>query len=255
MDNLRTFLTVMSMILTILGVLIKGINDFFINVIKMKYENVPGKQSSFSFVIQIMIYIVGIVTFIIWLLGALNIIITKSSTNGYYSIIVIIIGIIIAFLIFAPIFNTTVVFFDVMNEYIDKLEGGSFNRHKENYKKTIVKWKRLSLVVPIISLIILCTQQYLSKDSSLYILNKENSTIFAGYNFFLVVCFLFLIRLESIYNSIISNNLYIINTKEEKIKCRLYLEYSEFYLIFENGHERYIKKSEVVEVRKVLNSK
>lgn len=239
MDELRDSLLLFGTMFTILGVLIKSINDFFINVIKMKYQNVPGKQSSFSFVLQIIIYVVVIVGFVSWIV---NVVRNQRNTLSVKPSIIIL-SLIMSFFLFGPIFNSIYLFFNLKTYFIKKLENGKINRMDKKYKKKIRFWRSMSLIIPVISLFILIFELY--KD-------KKTLIFWSGYAFFLFICFAILLRLEDIYNSLVKNDIYILKLKDEKVICKLYLEFEEFYLLFENNHERYIKKSEVCEIRKVM---
>lgn len=239
MDEVRDYLLLIGTIFTMVGVLIKSINDFFINVIKMKYQNVPGKQSSFSFVLQITTYIVVLIGFVSWII---NIIGNQSNTLKAEPIIMIL-SVILSFFLFGPIFNVGYLFFNLKIYFIEKLESGKINQMDKKYKKKIRFWRKMSLIIPVISLFILIAELYEDKETLIF---------WGGYALFLFICFAILLRLEDIYNSLVKNDIYILKLKDEKVICKLYLEFEEFYLIFEDNHERYIKKSEVSEIRKVI---
>lgn len=239
MDELRGSLLLFGTMFTMLGVLIKVINDFFINVIKMKYQNVPGKQSSFSFILQIITYIGVIVGFVSWIIS-----ITRNQSNTLnLKPSIIILSLILSFFLFAPIFNAVNLFLNLRTYFIDKLENGKINRMDKKYKKKIRLWRNMSLIIPVISLFILISKLYEDKETLIF---------WGGYAFFLFICFAILLRLEDIYNSLVKNDIYILKLKDEKVICKLYLEFEEFYLLYEDKHERYIKKSEVSEIRKVI---
>lgn len=240
MNEIRNLLLVVGTTITMLGVLIKTINDFFINTIKMKYENIPGKQSSFSFTLQILVYIIGIVSFSSWIINVINNI-DKSNGGPNYNFNTMVVAIILSFFIFMPIFEVVTVFSDIRQLYINKLENGTIINMDKRYKKKIKLLKYASLVIPIITFVGFLIGLY--KD-------ERNITFWGGYGVLLLICFALFLRLGNIYDSITENFIYTLKLKDKEIVCELYLEYDEFYLIFQDKHERYIKKSEVKEIIK-----
>lgn len=243
-NDIRNWLLLIGTIITMVGIGVNWINNLFINTIKVKYQSVPGKQSRFSFIIQILVYVIVLISLASWVKSMIyNNGAESNSLANQYTPIIIIAAILAIIFIILPIWGTIYIYSRLMESYIAKLE----NRNISNLKMNYIIWIRIikysSLVIPVVVFLILICRMYGDNKTLIFLI---------GYCSFLFLFFCMLIRLENVYKHIISNNIYILKLKDEKIVCNLYLEYEEFYLVFEDQHERYIKKSEVSEIRKVV---
>ncbi|MBS5938934.1 hypothetical protein [Clostridium sp.] len=54
---IRNALITLTTIGTVLGIYFKAVDGFIINVVKIKYKNIPGKKSMFNIVIELLWYI------------------------------------------------------------------------------------------------------------------------------------------------------------------------------------------------------
>lgn len=57
-ELIRNTIITITTVLTVLGVYVKLIDNLSIDIIKMKYKNVPGKKTKFSVVIELVGYII-----------------------------------------------------------------------------------------------------------------------------------------------------------------------------------------------------
>ena len=55
-------------------------------------------------------------------------------------------------------------------------------------------------------------------------------------------------NLKELYTIIEQKESYVLKTNNYELICSCYLEYSEYFLIFKDGIERYIRKSQVLEL-------
>lgn len=79
-----------------------------------------------------------------------------------------------------------------------------------------------------------------------------NGLIFSSILLILSVSlFMISVSLFEVINAINKDIIYYIIRKENVDSCELYLEYDEYFMIIDNeGTERYIKKSEIIEIDK-----
>jgi len=69
-----------------------------------------------------------------------------------------------------------------------------------------------------------------------------------------IIIYLFQTGISGVIKEIETNSIFIMKLSKDIISCSCFLEYEDYYLIFEDGVERFIKKDEVKEIRKRKNS-
>ncbi|WP_143314226.1 hypothetical protein [Clostridium sp. HBUAS56017] len=267
LEQIRNFLLTLTAIGTVVGFFIKTVNDFFMKSIRKRYKNVPGKQTIFEIIVEWIAYIIVF----IYLFVAGTLIITSIANSDWHWVSANIqigeinygnfvgIAIVIAFFfsICAPIFAWS----SVSNLFILKLEKGLCHKVKRITKKIITLGVIASSIttsggIYLIWALLDQKVKLVVKNSSYFLENNLGDDdmkmiLLVGFAlFFTITAFIILNSLKEICKVIDKLQMYILCTSKENIICRCYLEYDEYYLLFENGTERYIKKSEVKEIKK-----
>lgn len=266
-DEIRNSLITLTTIITVLGVYIKVVDSFIINTIKSEYKNIPIKQSVFNIMITFAGYILVSLYFIFIIKGVIHI--YKNGFLESFSLNVNLekpnlgtaLGLILAI---AFLSTLTVVMINVgktRSAFINKLENKSYEKIKR-YTRGINYYGIISAIVVnlyciIYLYLVILTNIKFVNSSGIYIVenyinDEELSSIAfsASMLFISFTSFLLLNSFREIHNAVNESKMYILFTNKETIVARCFLEYDEYYLIFEDGIERYIKKSEVKEIRK-----
>lgn len=265
-EGIRNVLIIFTTVITSIGVCIKVIDNFPINIIKINYKSIPAKQSLFNIVISLIFCLVisfGILMTIIEIgycfKEGFNKVFQEEfllKINNFTYILGVIIALLFYFVLFVIICN----FFVIRKKFIDKLQGKCGKVKKVNivFNTICMIYCCLIILGYIIYLLgTICSKIKIVKDNGAYIfenyMDVGEMKNFIGITCFAFICLSFLILLNSLRNLCKAVNeevIYILITNKESIICKSYLDYDEYYLIFENNNERYIKKSEIKEVRK-----
>lgn len=231
---------------TILGFIIKAFNGFFIEYIKTKYKIIQFKQSPFEVILTIVGVIVLLSEFIILGLyiydsfkNKSNSLIFKSLTNlKISSDLIDSLSLIIALLILFMMLSLIIIL-KIKEVFIRKLEYGNYFKVKKTYKVINILSISVACILIIFSIIGLFAQP-----------NKEAFTfIIFLLSISLIIC-LVQISVRGVIKEIEFIDGYIMHFGEEVIHCSCFLEYDDFYLIFANQSKKYIKKSEIKEIKK-----
>jgi|GEM_PF-3434756 len=252
LNNIRNILIIITTVGVIIGIFGKVISGYFIESIKYKYKYVPEQQSTFEIITTIIsaiifalevIAIVGIIIFIVIQGKDTDILIyNKVNLNIEY----IILGMFIIWT--SPLIITIYMFNKLKTLFIEKL----------NNK---MKVSSLKIDKNIIISSILFSAIDLSLNSGLIFIVKsvgndvQNNVILS---ILILACFTNIIILMSLINVISELNLdvnYTFHMHKEEISCKCYLEYSEYYLVIEDGVQNFIKKSEIEKIEKTVKRK
>lgn len=262
----RDILTILTVLGTLLALHIKAFYNFFMSIVKIKYEEVPGKQSMFSVIIQwigyigFFVYLIILGSFIIKNFYGEEFLITKNMTPAYF-IVLIIFFIVMISTVLASI--STMQKFKYLNKvFRNKLEGELIaledNIEMKN-KKNIYTFS-ISIVMFLIVIVEVISKN-ISVMNSKILLFDNNEDI----EFFLIALVMEIIistmliisiNMKEIIKTIRSKDLYLILIDDEEIYCGCYLEYRNHYLVIKKDKkiERYISKSKVKEIRKIRSN-
>lgn len=258
----RDILVIATSIISFLVVYIKIIHSLFMEVIKMKYKDGPGKQSLFGIIVRgtTYVFIFLYIMLLIYTFASMGDSI-KSSMNWneiYHSMPILI----CALLIMIAIATTFSNFFHIAVRFQYKIQKPNDNNLKNKYEirnlfntiftgliaTGLAYWIYLKFRYEIFLELI---EQQVEGANNL----SDNMNSFltnCAFELLLLGIFVTCIKLQEIIKDIRSDITYILFYENEEIKCKCYLEYKEYYLIVEeNSIERYINKSKVKEIRKI----
>jgi NADH:ubiquinone oxidoreductase subunit 5 (subunit L)/multisubunit Na+/H+ antiporter MnhA subunit len=255
LSHIRDVLLSLTTLITVIGVYTKTFNKFFLDIIKSKYDNVPGQQPLFDTILKSIVYIfcgTEIVTLITSLIfQGKDKIFNEGFNMDWNSIIAIILAILFAVLYFTFINN----FFNFRIKFIDKFENGrTINRGEIKKLKNRNKFNLyISIFYFIICIYVIGMYIQLNKTKPLT--SKDINAVITIFSVAIIsytltiCCFSF----KTVIKFLEDNYVYIIYFEDELIYCSSYLEYTNYYLIIKNGKERYISKSKVKEIQKIKN--
>jgi hypothetical protein len=267
MTSLRDSLVVITTIATILGFYFKIFNNFFMKIIKREYENLPGNQSMFDMTLKYLAY-TGIFVYI----TVMFILVAKSISNNsnfdnvknlhwiiwLFVIVVFVMFFYILFLLI-NIIRTTFYNFDKLKKLFFERMNGITNipSNKMKMESKINSFLLSAIVVifgvQIIREIINCFELVKSNKATDQSIMVIITLIFV--ELFISAILIVSVNLQRLIEEFVGNYTYIVLTEAEEIKCKCYIELNEYYLILENGIERYINKSKIKEIKKILKVK
>lgn len=257
LDKIRNLLIVIPSIIAIIGGVGKISYNLFIESVKHEYKRVPAQQTNIGIMFNVALFTIIILDILIVVLAFIGFIIGTSSENkmnittGYLSLPII-----------ASIIILGANFSMLRTKYINKL-------NKYEYKK-LGGWNFLSIIgniiiwgvilLILIAAIINAISKRIEVKYNLGELVFENYLSNNDYNalvncismvIFCIILFMISLSLFEVRNEINRVVTYYIIRKDNVISCECYLDYTEYYLVIDNGIERYIKKSDVIEIKKV----
>lgn len=277
LNYIRDVLLAMTTIITVLGVFIKTLNKFFLETIKSRYKMIPGKQSIFDTVLKSIMVFISIVSIIFSFIMVTYSVIKKGSNLNANELLNLnaniyqFIGFGIAMLFYYLMFGTQEVFNRLQRMFIDKIQKKS---PESKSKSKILKKSMYSFYIYIgntlniiknvsvrkLNIINIIISTFLGSSSLILIISYilkgikkedlESVFILVLIGMFSLISFIISISLLNVVEIVNSNCIYKIVMEQEIIICRCYLEYDEYYLILENGDERYISKGKVKEIIK-----
>ncbi len=251
MNNVKDTIVFVTTVIAVLVIYFKNVNSFFLDYIKSKYENVPGKQPLLDTVIKTIFYIIVIIeipsAMILIAVDVTNKVRTGLSTEiTFNASIPVIIALIIAGSFFYMILRSVYVFSDCSKYFVRRLYSKQIeNENNLNRKNVIILV--ISLALTALSIVIVLLYLYVSKERQL---SKNDISTVITVSLIGIVSFTISIMSFS-FKKIISliNSRYgyriIIDNDEEELICRCYLEYKDYYLIIKNNEQLYINKSKV----------
>ncbi|BCZ45113.1 hypothetical protein psyc5s11_11800 [Clostridium gelidum] len=255
-------------ILTVLGTLvvlhIKAFYNFFMAIVKIKYKEVPGKQSMFSVVIEwigfigFFIYVIVLGSMFIKNFYKINFDISLKNMNLIYFMELILFALVIVVIIFVSI-DAIQKFRYLKKNFRKKLEGDLVtledNIESKNMKNIYVFSVSIVLFLFVILDGISRNIEIMNSKFVLFPKNEPNEIFIIALTMEIIISTLLLIsiNMKEIIKTLRSNDLYMILIDDEEIYCSCYLEYKNHYLIIkkDKGIERYISKSKVKEIRKI----
>ncbi|WP_346877131.1 hypothetical protein [Clostridium sp. UBA5712] len=247
LKDIKEILLTMISFWTVAGFLIKVFSGFFVEKIKLKYKNVYWKQSTFEVILKwignmiILMYILMFCYYIKdFILNRKSSVFIKSiSTPSYNVDLTVIIGFIVAVMICFMILSI-LISEEIEKLFIDKFENGNKNKVKFKYKLI----NTLSRVVSCVFMIIFIVAVLGITDIS--------TIFFTGYLAGMgIIIYLFQTGIYGVIKEIEMNNIFIMHLNKDIISCSCFLEYEDYYLVFEDGVERFVKKDEIKEIRKI----
>lgn len=266
LDIIKNILLTLSALAAVIGFYIKTSSNFFIETIKSKYKNIPGKQSTFEVITKWISYIVASIYVFVCILYLFSLF--KGNGNGDnsgvsfrdYISISYLTGLAMALLFIYSFYCILKVFPYCQETFVKILENKSNEKFDNKYIRKIKLGITTSSIIS--GMLILCILITLTegidivKVNGIYIFENNitdkdiGATVLASLIvLFSTTCFIVLNSLKEIYINI-NNNIYKMYTNNDDIECKCYLEYGEYYLIFKEGVETYIKKSEVKKIIK-----
>ncbi|MDG5852475.1 hypothetical protein [Clostridium beijerinckii] len=264
-DNLRNILIIFTSIVTVSSIIIKTSNSFFIESIKSNYKKQLGNKSLIEVMIELLFYIIlvvdilGIILFFIIPIGqSIQNRNLEPLKNFYFGSIntELVYSNILAYIIVTIFFVLLILQIIIPFKYFYKLKVEYKNKLENKQILDLKKIKRIRLTVSVVSLV--PTIFLLISSVSLYNMISDISIgqlLFIGL-FWInsLAVLILLINLRGICFELKERSTYIfvfkVAEKEADIECNMYLEYDDYYLIFKDEKEVYIKKSEVKKIFK-----
>jgi len=251
LDNIRNALLIITTAGIIIGIYVRSLNGYFIESIKCKYKYVPGQQSTFEMVINIISAIIFAIYFIalvivIFLIGVksseLNILsYLQTNWRQDYTVVVT------AFICGLPLIITFCI-----NIMCDKLRTLFTNKmNNKTVNSSFKVYKRATIVAILISAIYLLLNLYVITKYNLEAQDIQTNLIFL---ILIIACttnIIILFSLKTIITELSANVNYTFHMNKMKITCKCYLEYKEYFLVLEDGAEKFIKKSEIIQIEKI----
>lgn len=263
----RDIVAILTIVGTLIALHIKAFYNFFMAIVKIKYKEVPGKQSMFSVVIEWIGYIGFFIYMIV--LGSLLVknfyqkdsIIRLRTMSLTDFMGLILFTIVIIATIFASI-DAMQKFNYLKKNFRKKLEGNLVtlvdNLEKKNMKNIYVLSVSTVLFLFVILDVISKNIEITNIKFVLFANDEKIEPFLIALILEIIISTLLLIsiNMKEIIKTLRSNDLYMVLIDDEEIYCSCYLEYKNHYLIIkkDKGIERYISKSKVKEIRKIRSN-
>lgn len=254
---IRDYLVVITTGITILGIFIKNLNNFFLDLIKSKYEPIPAKQKLFDTIIKTVTYIILIIELIFLALIITSIFdkyLESEPVKKNLGMLSCIAWILI--LLIVTTFGLTMYLSNKL-AYIFRDNHGEKTKSKKKYVELLLNLKifkdnkkvlNMFNKVMAIFMAAICVIFIIS-----YILNKNFQSAGVMGLFFIIAISMFIIS-NSLTPAIdVVNhkyNYYMVMKSGDVLITNFFLEFEDNYLIFKNGIQRYISKQEVKEIQK-----
>ncbi|MBB6622045.1 hypothetical protein H7E67_01245 [Clostridium gasigenes] len=278
LESIKNFLLTLSAIAAVTSIYINRCNIFFIESVKARYKNNPYNYSIFDVVTKFINYLfvsVSVSVSVIYILQYMwNIVkyirdrfkgevVTSSDTDflSFNFIIGFVFFIIILISIVYVLRNIMELFDKCKNEYINKIENKEYKIINSEELKRNKNARVITIVIIAIWIMFTVTTLYTGIEpvKSNGILVFENniskrdmvaSISFSFFTFISIACYFVLDSLKRISIAINEDVVYTLVIEKESMVCKLYLEINDYYLIFDNGIEKYIRKSDIKKIVK-----
>jgi len=232
----------LSSFLVIVGGIVKLFKDFFMEIVKFRYRNIPCKLSVFEVLINLFMVCGLLFDIVALLVQIFNLFINRENVGILINDgegLLCIIGFIVSIVL---LINIGLLFWELSKMYdkfISYLENGT--------KKEVNKFDfwRILIVIFLSSIYILIWGCVVFESNIKSIIRLSPLMIST------IITDIIAINLLEVYRTLKNGVKYILYTDKELISCNMFLEYNDYYLIFEDGIERFIKKDEVKEIRKI----
>ena len=264
LDTISKLLITLTTVGTILGIYFKIISTLLTESIKEKYKNIPGENSIFQVILKVSTYIfwylyILLVIYGLWFYknssSLSEIIIPKEIATNFYTIPLTLT--LMFTMIWTPIF-----FFEIKEMYISRLEGNT-NVYISKKKMTLNNINKIILgFFLFIFLGNICI--FISKNP---ILHFENNILLLmkyygasefnefikliAFSIFFCTLLILSVNMSEICELLYNKSKFVFNTGRT-FECNCFLEYKEYYLVTDNSNIKYIKKSDVKEIEKIL---
>lgn len=261
MEDLRNIILTLSGLGALLGVYINFSSNFFTERIKTTFKNGPIKNSSVRVVISwiiSLIMLIDIIAITIFFIGLTNSGVTLSevsiwdSNNSLGENLTI-----IAFLI--SLLSPIIVWGKVKSAFTYKLINNKTKKIGKLFKVInlggLVSSAFLSAIPAIMIGISIYEGIKIENNTIEFILTIDKETlIYSMIMIFInVTAFIVSFSLFEVIRSIGEKYQYILKGSKN-ISCINYLDYEDYYLVFNKGKETYIRKSDVKEILKINNN-
>lgn len=264
MNYLRNLLLTLTAAGAVLSFYIKICRDFYMETIKLKYKNVPGKQSFLEIITVGVIcssIIIDIIMGVVAIMTKGNIFYENISSSMYENKFIYWRDWVLTMFLFNSMACIFVESFRIKHNFINKLEV----KGKAKLMKERMGWVYASIFTSLtvfLYSVYIILYNFIQKISllkeernfifvnALSIDDVKNLIVWGIMSFISLTFFIILTSMREIAKTINQNFTYIILTETEEIACNSYLEYNEYYLVFRNGVQRYISKSKVKEINK-----
>lgn len=244
-DNTKNLFLLLTTLGAVIGVYLNSVNNFYFNLIKLKFKHIPIKTSVFKVIItwiSIIAFFLDLI-YLVYIIGNVfnggwqkdsNINMTNMFSLSRVIAVIIVVG-------FIGFIVSISIFLKIRISFIEKLKTNKNINIKKNF--IYINWANI-ISLGIISFFLLFFI-VLTFVSNRY---KEAISIII---FFLVLFtgFILATDLREFINAINDNYEYILIGSKEYV-CKCYIDYDEYYLLFNNGIETYIKKSDIKEIIK-----
>lgn len=275
LEKIRNISLLITGLGAVFSIYLKTFNGLAMDTIKGKYKNIPGRKSVFDAIIELIKYCFIVIYTILFSMAIMSFFTSKEyeivissilKVDTYIDLVVILFALVSVVFPIASVSITINNFFEIKNKFIEKLE----NKEDIKVDSKLINHNKIGMFFSatitsiwlIFLVFIFTTGVDIVNNEGIYIFenNIPNDSIsFLGILSFLAVIsitsFIILNSLREIYIAINQEEYYILNINNREISCQLYLEYEEYFLIFENETEKYIKKSEVKEIIKLKKTK
>lgn len=263
----RDILTILTVLGTLIALHIKAFYNFFMSIVKIKYKEVPGKQSMFSVVIEwigyigFFIYMIILGSFVIKNFYEYDSLRSIRNMTLTFFIVSTLFVIIVILTVLAS--TDTIQKFRYLNKAFRKKLEGELITLEDNIevknKKNIYVFS-ISIVMFLIAIIDEISKNISIINSKIVLFNNnenvETFLIAVIMSIIISTMLLISINMKEIIKTIQSKDLYLILIDDEEIYCRCYLEYKNHYLVIKKDKEieRYISKNKVKEIRKIRSN-
>lgn len=247
-NNTRNLFLLLTAIGAAIGVYLNGVNNLYYNLIKLNFKNIPVKMSSFKVIVTWISIILFVFDFIYLVYSIWRIFNTKGQKDTNINVLDMfslsgVIATIIIIIIIIVFIGSIFIFSKIKILFIKKLKTNQ-NINMNKYFIYINWTSIISSGIMSFFLLVLIVGAFVSSS----IKYKEIISVII---LFLIVFteFILAIALRELINAINDNYEYILIDSKENV-CKCYIDYDEYYLLFNNGIETYIKKSDIKRIVK-----
>lgn len=240
LKNIREIMLTLISFGTVAGFIIDVSRKFFIETIKFKYKSIPGKQSRFEIIVMMGV-ICSISINVIFSFGEIIKLISfkRKSADVTLSKEVILI------LIFLTIWGvyewlSGMIFFEVRELFIYYIENAQVRNCDKNVLKKCTKRVKCLILIAATYLGV----SIISIDETQWL--KTGWFGFSLFGVTAIITFTILFSIKAILDEMELEKTYVLYANHNtNICCKCYLEYDDYLLVFNNGVETYILKSDV----------
>lgn len=273
MQKISTMILIITALFTMSGVFFKSMSNFMKEIVKMKYNHLPGERTVLQILLKILSFFIVIATVIYIIILFIDTIIkiidggikiTESVSVG--NIFDVVYWVIFIAHILITI-GGSFLFYNAIEIYIERLEGcikRTFSKSKQRFNIFII-----GISVFFIIGVMLIIHDYINKNISIELVNgffvfesmfvKSDlksllAMIIMGLFYFII--FMLALNVYEIGSTIEGKYSFIIHMSSgKKIECPCYLEFNDYYLITDRIGQKCINKSAIVFIEPILNKK